>query len=197
MKNSAFKYLAVSLFLLSALGGRAALAQSSETASTVFTLDAEVGFSAFHNNAGPGLCGCFYFYGANGQIAVRTPTHFSYVFDYNWGQTNNTNGIGHNIALSTYLSGVRFSQPVGHRLTVFGEALAGLGHSDTNFALDQNVTKFAAATGGGLNLRLSPRLEWRVAEIDYVFTNIPNGQNNDQNIIRYNTGVVIHFTPEK
>jgi opacity protein-like surface antigen len=68
------------------------------------------------------------------------------------------------------------------RFKPFAQALAGFARQTAhdvqtstggfNFTLDDKVTSFAMKFGGGLDLRLSPRVDLRVIEVDYnpIFT---------------------------
>jgi peptidoglycan-associated lipoprotein len=172
-------------------------AQATATASTPLTLDVEVGFSALRANAGPGVCGCFWMLGENGQLAVVSPHHVDYVFDYAHTAITNANNINHNIALSTYMVGLRYNVPLGHRFSTYAQALGGFGHTQTNYLIDINQSSVAAEGGGGLNLRLSPRFAFRVFEADYVMTEIPNAVNGRQNQLRLTSGLVYHFTRQQ
>jgi hypothetical protein len=47
--------------------------------------------------------------------------------------------------------------------------------------------------GGGLDLRLSPRVSLRLVEANYLVTTFDNGVNDHQNIRRLSAGLVVHF----
>jgi hypothetical protein len=51
----------------------------------------------------------------------------------------------------------------------------------------------AANLGGGIDLRLSRRFSYRLAEADYMLTTFNNGANNHQNNLKIGTGAVVHF----
>jgi hypothetical protein len=50
-----------------------------------------------------------------------------------------------------------------------------------------------AQTGYGADMRLSPRLLIRIAEIDWVHTQMPNTLSNSQNSLLLSSGVVFRF----
>jgi hypothetical protein len=61
-----------------------------------------------------------------------------------------------------------------HRQTLFGVAHAsgsGFGPSSTSIA-------FAAALGGGVDVKLFPRLSWRPAQVEYLLTRFPETTTN-------------------
>lgn len=196
MMKSPFACLVVLAAAALMLGTHPAGAQAFETASTPLSLNLEAGFSAIHANAPPnGGCGCFYFYGFNGQVEVASAGHLSYVFDYNHGRAGNIGGksLDHNIVLSTYTGGVRYNQHL-KGLKVFGEALAGIAHTDSTYLLESNASNLGVLGGGGVDLPLGSHFDLRLAEVDFLYTRTPNGTNDHQNEIRYNAGVVYHFT---
>jgi hypothetical protein len=90
--------------------------------------------------------------------------------------------------------------------SVFGEALAGeafgfhsvfaYGSGPAN-SLANGTTdsdnSLAVQAGGGLNLRLNHHLAVRAFEVDYVRTQLPNGNDNLQNSLRLAAGLVYRF----
>lgn len=96
-------------------------------------------------------------------------------------------------------AGPKFSKGVGWQ-TLFGKATVGFAHLNgpTGPALNQpnptiprlasNYT-LAITAGGGVDLRLSARIRWRV-EADYVYTNFTSADNQIHNIADSNTRLV-------
>jgi len=184
------KVLAVALLLVSSFGAGVAHAQSLPAASTGLVLDAAVGFAATRGNAGPTVCGCFFFYGGNGQLALTGPTGLGLVFDVAGVYSNPTNGYGHQLTLYTFTEGIRYKFHRGHKLVPYAQTLVGINHTSSNYAIDKDQNKFVLLGGGGVDYRLSEHFDVRPAEIDYQYSAIPNGQNNRQNDIRFSAGIV-------
>jgi len=106
-------------------------------------------------------------------------------------------GAGLDMVTATF--GPRYTwSPARRRYEIFAQALGGAangfhgvfpaaaGASDSAFSL-------AFQTGGGMNLRLSPRAALRVFEADWLRTGLPNSTNNAQNNLRLGAGVVFRF----
>jgi opacity protein-like surface antigen len=78
-----------------------------------------------------------------------------------------------------FLGGVQVkdNRAGGRRFKPFAHALVGVAHQTShdvqtstggaNFTLDDNPTSFAMKLGGGLDVRLTPRVDLRVIEFDY------------------------------
>ena len=60
-------------------------------------------------------------------------------------------------------------------------------------SLARCLLEYAFQTGGGVNIPLKGSLGWRVGEIDYILTNLPNGTNGYQGDIRISSGITFHF----
>jgi hypothetical protein len=56
-----------------------------------------------------------------------------------------------------------------------------------------SASSIVAQTGYGVDMRLSPRLLVRIAEMDLVHTQMANTQSNSQNSVRFSSGVVFRF----
>jgi peptidoglycan-associated lipoprotein len=155
--------------------------------------DAGVGFATVYTNASPGTCGCFFMYGVNARASVLESHHLATVLDVGITHKSNVNGNDYQLTLQTYTVGERYERGIGHGLSPFVEALAGLAHSNTNYQLDDNKTGFAALAGGGLDLKVTPKIDFRLVEADYLPNRIPNAANNWQNQLRLTAGVVFRF----
>jgi hypothetical protein len=109
------------------------------------------------------------------------------------------NEFGANYDLHFLTAGPRFSKRAG-RQTLFGKATVGFAHlngatgpalnvpNPTIPRLASNYT-LAITAGGGLDLRLSARIRWRV-EADYVYTNFTSADDQIHNIADSNARVV-------
>lgn len=73
------------------------------------------------------------------------------------------------------------------RISPFVHVLAGLGHGYTNGIWDNS---FAAAIGGGIDIRVAPMLSWRILGADDVITKYFGGIEHNP---RISTGIVLRF----
>ena len=99
----------------------------------------------------------------------------------------------------TFLFGPRVSYRKSERLTPFGHVLPGFARSGfsatitsptINVHTSSSSTGFAMAVGGGLDLKLSRSLAFRLIQADYLLTHF-SGTN--QNNARITTGLVFRF----
>ena len=105
-----------------------------------------------------------------------------------------------NVTVTAYRFGPQFYGPHGGRISTFGELLAGgtrITASSTNFSsfgvsnkTSVSLNGFAAAAGGGVDLRIKPWLGWRIVQADYSFLRFV-GENS--NGARLGTGLVFRF----
>jgi hypothetical protein len=192
------KLLVASLLIVSALGalGTRAQAQALPTAGGL-ALDVGATYTTIHANEGPGQCGCFYMSGGSAEFSVKNEHNVAFVTSVSGTYQGNINNIQQNLTLLTILEGVRYSRDRGGRFVPFGEAAVGFAHTMSNYVVYKNTNAAAAQVGGGLDIRVSRRFSLRAAQVDYLFTSSPNGQNNFQNEIRYGAGIVFHLNPSK
>jgi opacity protein-like surface antigen len=177
---------------LVALGNARAHAQALP-AATQLHADVAGGFTVIHANEGPANCGCFWMYGGSGGFSVTNSRNISFVTNVGYTSQTNINNNGRNLALLTALEGARYTFDHGQRITPFGQASVGIAHTDTNLRIDNGVTRFAMAVGGGVDMHLTHRLAFRPIEAEYLFSTVPNGQNNFQNQLRLTAGVVFRL----
>jgi peptidoglycan-associated lipoprotein len=190
------KLFTVNLLIAISMGLLGASAHAQATpANGGLTLDLGATYTIIHSNEGPGQCHCFYMSGGGAELAVKNNRGVSFVTSFSGTQAQNINNIDQNLTLYTVLEGVRYSLKHSGRFSPFGEAGVGFAHTNSNYVIYKDTTVAAAQVGGGLDLRVSRHLSIRPAQIDYLFTSSPNGQNNFQNEIRYGAGFVYHFNP--
>jgi hypothetical protein len=187
------KLFAASLLIALAAFPYAAHAQVSRAGKWPDTMDLTFGFTAVHANAGPGKCGCYYMFGSDAEFEFNRRSGLGLVFDYSSVSTTNINNSTHNVALSTYLGGVRYARPWHKGLTPFAHGLGGVGHTGTSFVIDNQSTRLAYVAGGGVDWQLTRRFEARLVQADYLTTHVPNGVNNRQNQLRLTFGLVYHL----
>ena len=84
-----------------------------------------------------------------------------------------------------YVFGPRLKLPISDRFTVFGQALFGGAHvhahaSNSFFGgVSADADAFAMALGGGIDLKLTQRLTWRMVEADYLRMHFNGGWEDD------------------
>lgn len=144
----------------------------------------------------------FDFHGGTASIAGNVNRWLGLVADFGGykisGLPSGTDGKAF-----TFLFGPRFSHR-GERWTPFLQFLFGAARLSTDFSgtpvpnsffgagsIHENA--FATAMGGGLDLKLSKHLAWRVFQGEYLLTRFKDGDNNQQNNIRAATGLVFRF----
>jgi peptidoglycan-associated lipoprotein len=153
------------------------------------------GFATVRANAAPTDCGCFFMYGANVQAALVGHSGVGVVADFGRTSADNINGEGNDLTLSTYMGGVRYVPRFRvKRFSTYVQALVGVAHTSSNYAIDADATRLAASAGGGINYVLTRRWDFRVLEASYLMTRIPNAANEYQNQLRLTTGVVFRIS---
>jgi hypothetical protein len=56
-----------------------------------------------------------------------------------------------------------------------------------------SATGFAAEAGGGVNVKLTPTIWLRAAEIDFLRTELPNATTGAENNLKLGFGVIVKF----
>jgi hypothetical protein len=102
------------------------------------------------------------------------------------------------LTVTAYRFGPQFYGPHGGRISTFAEFLAGgtrITATSTNFSVfgvsnttSVSLNGFAAAAGGGIDLRIKPWLGWRLVQADYSFLHAVGA-----NGARLGTGLVFRF----
>jgi hypothetical protein len=158
-------------------------------------VDLELHYAFAHANAPPAQCGCFSMNGGGGSLAVNMPHGLSLVADLTAMHANQINATTQNVTVFDYLGGLRYSYRTSSRFTPYAQALLGGSEEFSNLAFITNKTAFAASTGGGLTRSLSRHFAWNLVEADYIYSRLPNANNNRQNDLRISTGIVFRMGP--
>ena len=138
--------------------------------------------------------------GWNAQLEGRVIPHLSAVVEAsgNLGSENASSsfvGLLNKIDYSrvNFYAGPRVSMRIG-RFRPFAHVMLGISHLDTKFrynigsSLESKGTDFSTLTGGGVDTRILPHVDWR-NQIDLVST-----KNGDmKNEFRYTTGIAVRF----
>lgn len=188
------KSFAKVVMIIVSLCAGAAYAQVSEGTGKSPSLEVAGQFTAVYANAAPGDCGCFFMYGGSAQVAAVNHHGLAVVADIGGSHASNINGNGHDLTLTTYMGGVRYYPALRRsKFSDYGQILAGASHTTSNYAIDNDATRFGAAVGGGVNYKLAQHLQWRITEAEYLLTRIPNAKNEIQNQLRLSSGLVFRF----
>jgi outer membrane immunogenic protein len=155
----------------------------------------EVGFNYnyIHANAPPGQCGCFSLNGGSATFVFNLKPQWAAMADITVAHSNNVNDTGQDITLIHYLFGMRYTKRNHTRYVPYAQALFGGAKEDVNFQFDINRNAFGLLGGGGVTTRLRDHLGWTIGEVDWVYTQVPNGENDRQNDLRVSTGLIYRF----
>jgi len=155
----------------------------------------EVGgnYNLFRANAPPGQCGCFFMNGGSATFLMNVTPTWSALADIAVAKASHLNNSNQDLLVINYVFGPRYTYRNSSRWVPFAEIMLGGSKADVNYRFDINRQSFAVLGGGGVTTRLKPRWGLTVAQVDYVYTRIPNATNNTQNNIRISTGVTYHF----
>jgi outer membrane immunogenic protein len=156
-------------------------------------LELGANYNFFHANAPPGQCGCFSLNGGSGTVLLNVTPVWGVVADIMVGHATNVDSSLQNITIFNYLFGARYTRRTSRRFVPYGEAMFGGAKEDVNFQFTINRNAFGLATGGGVSTKLKGKFGLTAVQVDYVYTQIPNGQNDRQNNIRVATGITYGF----
>ncbi len=150
-------------------------------------------YNYLHANAPPGQCGCFSLNGGSASFVYNIRPAWAAVADLTVAHSSNVNNTGQDITLINYLFGARYTPRNHTRFVPYAEALFGGAKEDVNFQFTINKNSFGLMGGGGVTTRLKNHLGLNLIQADWVFTKIPNAQNDRQNDIRIATGLIYRF----
>jgi hypothetical protein len=108
-----------------------------------------------------------------------------------------------NAKLLSFMFGPKFTSHVNDATSLFVHVLAGgyrasgsVESSGLGISVNGSATGFSAATGGGVDLRVAPRIAVRPVQIDWIHlgnTSLFNVDTGTSNGFRYSGGIVIRF----
>ena len=182
------------LLVCGLVGSMAAVAQE-----TTPTPVAEVGMNYSYTNTMPGGgASSFGSQGGSGTFIYNFNKAVGVVADL--GAYHNGGDANFNPTTFSYLFGPRLSLRKSAKFTPYVQALFGGARVSTSL-VDPNTGNsvvqngFAAAFGGGLDIRVTDHMAVKPFQIEYLMTQVPNiwSPNNTQNNIRYSAGVVFRF----
>lgn len=185
------------VLLLGAVITAAASAQNAQqpSASNGNALTMAVEYNAVHANGAS--TGGFWMNGASLDLHGQIWHHWGLAAVITGDRTGSINGTGVGLSLVTATFGPRFT--CSHKKTAaFGQFLFGgaRGFDGVFPSVPSAVSKagsLAVQAGGGVDLNLRPHLALRALEVDWLHTQLPNGEASEQNDLRLGAGVVIRF----
>lgn len=135
-------------------------------------------------------------HGWNGSVAGNVNKWLGLVADFGGQYTRiESPDSSERIKTHSFLFGPRLSVRRNKHVTPFAHVLVGAAHNDARAregGLDFHFTdtSFAAALGGGLDVRVSEHVAIRAFQLDYLRTNFFGGTQNNG---RISVGVVFRF----
>jgi hypothetical protein len=190
----------VSLLLLSA-ALFTATARAQQPAAPPSHLDIALTYDATRTNVTNGSS--FWLQGGGAELAGILPHGLGVVARVAGLHSGDISSSQLPLSLVTMTFGPRYTRQVRPRpgkgnLSVFGEALAGEAFGfDSLFPAGGTVAtdahSLALEMGGGVDLGLTRHVALRLAQLDWLRTQLPNDDSNVQNHLSINAGVAFHF----
>jgi outer membrane immunogenic protein len=174
-------------------------AQQVETAPRYAPLEISFNYSYARSNAAPGQCGCFNMNGGSSEVAFHAFRALSVVADLTGERAASIGAsAGDGLSLVAFTVGPRFSHRFARgKFTPFVQGLIGSAHGfdglfpNSSGSLSGAATARAILAGGGLDLTINRHIAIRAFQADYLRTQLPNGQANEQNLLRVGAGIVL------
>jgi outer membrane immunogenic protein len=194
-------YRIAGVVLMIGMGWMSAGAQQVETAPPYAPLEISFNYSYARSNAAPGRCGCFNMNGGSSEVAFHAFRALSVVADLTGERAASIGATsGDGLSLVAFTVGPRFSHRFsGGKFTPFVQGLVGVAHGfdglfpGSSGSLSGAANGRAVLAGGGLDLTIHQHIAIRTIQADYLRTQLPNGQGNEQNLLRLSAGVVLRI----
>jgi hypothetical protein len=190
--------LLAGVFALALLTPARANAQASGDFSMMFVQDA----TRFVGNQPDTY---FYLRGASTEIAYAPFKGIGFVAGGTGNAGTNLRGVV-DIHTVTFFAGPRYTYNIGHisptawnrKGSIYvqgkvGYAFATSGQYPVKGVITSNASSLDLEAGGGINLHIYHRFDYRVVEFDLVHTRFPDGADNVQNSLRFATGINFHI----
>jgi opacity protein-like surface antigen len=140
--------------------------------------------------------------GGSGFVEFNVNRVVGLVADLGANYAGNVNGFPVDNTTLTYLFGPRFNWRMS-RLTPYVQVLVGGARfsnaydpASTSPVLGTSENTFAAAIGGGVDVRLTNHIAVKPIQVEYFMTQVPStftNVNEVQNNLRYSAGLVFLF----
>jgi outer membrane immunogenic protein len=170
------------------------------TVSSRSPIAVSLSYTAMISNSPPGSCGCFLLNGGSGEGVFHVWRSVAAVAQLTGNRSGQIPGSIQGLSLVTYMGGPRFSVRAMHRVTVYGQFLAGRVHGfDSYFPRNDASSPSAAgslaiAPGGGVEVGVRSWLSVRPVEAEYLMTRLPNSEDTSQHNLRISSGFVFRFS---
>ena len=139
------------------------------------------------------------FNGVNAFVKGNVSRYVGLVGDYafhrkNFGDNIGVTGVDVDVDLHTLMGGVELKDNNKEtKVKPFGRALVGFQHARVNVngvtGFDESENGFAAAVGGGIDFRVSPRVDIRAVQLEYNPTRF---EGQTQHNFRVGVGIIFH-----
>jgi opacity protein-like surface antigen len=141
------------------------------------------------------------FNGVNAFVKGNVSRYVGLVGDYSFhrksfDETFGTTNVGVDVDLHTLMGGVELKDNNKEtKVKPFGRVLAGVQHVRANITgvpgvnTDESDNGFSAAVGGGIDFRVSPRVDIRAVQLEYNPTRF-NGETTHN--FRIGVGIIFH-----
>ncbi len=171
--------------------------------------EASLRYSEQVSNGPTSTCGCFGMEGGAADLylnlthfATGQPASMGLVVDAGVEHTSSVGGAGYGLTLTTIAAGPRFVLLPAGQLHPFLQALFGFAHGSgsqfpQNNSLVPTANSFAVALGGGADYTINRRFSWRILQVEYLRTALPNNTSNWQNNLRIGTGITLQLSRPK
>lgn len=125
----------------------------------------------------------------------------SLVADFN-GESKSNIEPGVSLTQFSLMGGARYTFHIAaknpHAIDLYGQFLGGgVFASNSLFPGPSSTTTSASSgalqAGGGMNIRLTPRIALRLIEADFISTSLPNSTDSRQYDVRFSNGIVFRF----
>jgi peptidoglycan-associated lipoprotein len=157
-------------------------------------LDIFAGYSFVHTEPGAQLSS----FNANGGVAsaaLNLTGWLGGVVEFGGVHATNIGGADVDATAETVMAGPKISLFHRSKFSPFAQGLFGFIHTNPGYSQQTiNHNTFAMAPGVGLDWNATRHLGIRLAQVDYLFTRMPEtaGQVNWNNF-RYSAGIVVRF----
>jgi hypothetical protein len=193
----------VPLFLVAhPAGAQGRAPQSSGIAQDAPKIEAAVDYAYVRGSTVSTAGCCFNMNGGTASVALNLNEWLGLVGEGGGYYKSNLLNSGLSLSVFSYMFGPRVSIRKNARVTPFIEGLFGGGHAGGTLytrafqpggAPPTARNAFAMALGGGLDINLSPHIAVRAFQADWLYTQFPNGGNNQQNNLRITSGLVLRW----
>lgn len=189
--------LTLALILLM-MGSSTAFAQwSPSNPENPSRFDVAAGYNYIRANAPPGGCECFSLQGGFFSAGFHINNWLSFEGEVTGQHANQISALGQDLTLLTFAGGPKVHKDFG-RLEPFGQVLVGGAHGSdsyfpTGLTSSPTASSFELQAGGGLDYLLTSHLSIRIANVQYLKSELPNGTNNEQNELMAGAGIVYRF----